>query len=54
METTKVIYNCLPPEEWHGALPKRSSFRGAFSPEMQAKVLQNWTTYGYKPILESQ
>jgi 4-hydroxy-3-polyprenylbenzoate decarboxylase len=54
MQTTKVVYNCLPPEEWHGSLPKRSSFYGAFSPAMQAKVLENWTAYGYKPILEAQ
>jgi 4-hydroxy-3-polyprenylbenzoate decarboxylase len=51
METTKVVYNCLPPEEWLGQLPKRSSFAGTFSPELQAKVLENWTNYGFAPKL---
>ncbi len=48
MQSTKVVYNCLPPEEWHGKLPKRSSFSGVFSEEMQAKVLKNWHAYGFK------
>ncbi len=47
MHTTKVIYNCLPPEEWKDALPKRSSFRGAYPTEIQEKVLRNWKEYGF-------
>ena len=48
MHTTKVIYNCLPPDSWGDRLPKRSSFRGTYSPELQKKVLENWSAYGFK------
>ena len=48
MHTTKVIYNCLPPDEWEGKLPKRSSFRASYPPWLQAKILQNWSTYGFR------
>ena len=47
MHTTKVVYNCLPPDEWKGVLPKRSSFTGTYSPELQAKVLSKWQSYGF-------
>jgi UbiD family decarboxylase len=47
MHTTKVIYNCLPPDEWEGKLPKRSSFSGSYPHWLQMKVLQNWSTYGF-------
>lgn len=30
MYTTKVIYNCLPPDDWGDQLPQRSSFTGAY------------------------
>jgi 3-polyprenyl-4-hydroxybenzoate decarboxylase len=45
--TTKVIYNCLDPEHLHGKLPKRSSFHFAYPAEIQQRVLDNWTSYGY-------
>ena len=43
----KVIYNCLPPEEWGDSLPSRSSFRHAYSPALQAQVLERWSSYGF-------
>jgi UbiD family decarboxylase len=45
--STKVIYNCLPPDEWEDHLPKRSSFSGSFPRELQEKVLTNWKSYGF-------
>lgn len=47
METTKVIYNCLPPDEWNGRLPRRSSFTGSYPVELQKKILTNWRDYGF-------
>ncbi len=48
MHTTKTIYNCLPPDEWQGKLPKRSSFHGTYPLELQEKVLANWQAYGFQ------
>lgn len=48
MHTTKVVYNCLPPDEWAGRLPKRSSFTGVYPPALQTRVLQNWRAYGFE------
>ena len=48
-KTTKVIYNCLPPEEWGDDLPRRSSFKGTYPPALQEQVLVNWTAYGFPP-----
>jgi 4-hydroxy-3-polyprenylbenzoate decarboxylase len=47
MHTTKVIYNCLPPDEWGDQLPERSSFKGAYPEALQDKVLENWQAYGF-------
>lgn len=47
MHTTKVIYNCLPPDEWGDRLPQRSSFSGAYPQALQESVLQNWQAYGF-------
>lgn len=47
MHTTKVIYNCLPPDEWGDRLPQRSSFKGAYPKELQDNVLLNWQAYGF-------
>ena len=47
MHTTKVVYNCLPPDEWGDALPERSSFAGAYPPDLQRRVLDNWAAYGF-------
>ena len=48
MQTTKVIYNCLPPDEWDDYLPQRSSFKGVYPQQLQDRVLQNWQNYGFK------
>ena len=45
--STKVVYNCLPPDEWGENLPKRSSFTGSFPQELQNRVLTNWKSYGF-------
>lgn len=47
MATTKVVFNCLPPDEWNGVLPKRSSFRGSYPLDLQEKVLNRWRSYGF-------
>lgn len=47
MRTTKVIYNCLDPEHLGGKLPRRSSFHFSYPEELQAKVLADWSGYGY-------
>ncbi len=44
---TKVVYNCLPPDDWEDKLPKRASFAHDYAPELQRKVLQNWAAYGF-------
>ena len=48
MHTTKVIYNCLPPDDWGDQLPQRSSFAGTYPEALQASVLQNWQAYGFR------
>lgn len=50
MHTTKVLYNCLPPDRWGGKLPLRSSFSGVYPPAIQAKVIANWEAYGFPPV----
>jgi UbiD family decarboxylase len=45
--TAKVVYNCLPPEDWGGRLPIRCSFAHNYSRELQDKVIANWGTYGF-------
>lgn len=47
LRTTKVIYDCLDPEHLRGKLPRRSSFAHIFPQELQAKVLADWSAYGY-------
>jgi hypothetical protein len=46
--TTKVVYNCLPPDEWGGRLPKRSSFTGSYPAQLQQRILSDWKEYGFK------
>ena len=48
MHTTKVIYNCLPPDDWGDNLPQRSSFAGTYPQELQDKILDNWQAYGFR------
>jgi UbiD family decarboxylase len=46
--TPKVVYNCLPPEDWAGKLPKRTSFKYNYSADLQARVLSRWGEYGFR------
>jgi UbiD family decarboxylase len=46
--TAKVVYDCLPPEEWGEYLPERSSFHYAYPPEIVTRVLESWSAYGYR------
>jgi UbiD family decarboxylase len=46
-QTTKVVYNCLPPEDWGDRLPVRTSFARNYPQELQDKVIANWTAYGF-------
>jgi UbiD family decarboxylase len=47
-KTTKVVYNCLPPEDWRDRLPIRTGFRWNYPRELQEKVMANWTAYGFR------
>jgi 4-hydroxy-3-polyprenylbenzoate decarboxylase len=45
---TKVIYNCLPPDELPpDQRPRRSSFRYSWPAEIQEKVIRDWKRLGY-------
>jgi UbiD family decarboxylase len=44
--TGKVIYNCLPPDEWGDKLPTRSSFAHAYPEEIRRRVLSRWEAFG--------
>jgi 4-hydroxy-3-polyprenylbenzoate decarboxylase len=46
-KTTKVVYNCLPPEDWGDRLPVRCSFTHNYSKELQDKIVANWAAYGF-------
>ena len=46
-KTTKVVYNCLPPEDWGDRLPVRTSFRWNYPEDLQEKVIANWAAYGF-------
>jgi 4-hydroxy-3-polyprenylbenzoate decarboxylase len=46
--TTKVVYNCLPPDDLPPEQrPRRSSFRHLWPREVQEKVIRDWQKYGY-------
>src|SRR5579864_1295930 len=47
--TCKVVYNCLPPEDWGDRLPLRTSFAHNYPKELQEKVIANWKSYGFPP-----
>jgi len=47
--TCKVVYNCLPPEDWGDRLPLRTAFAHNYPKELQEKVIANWTSYGFPP-----
>ncbi|MGE4049221.1 MAG: hypothetical protein AB7F35_30580, partial [Acetobacteraceae bacterium] len=46
--TGKIVYNCLPPDEWAEALPLRASFRHGYPPEIVNRVGRRWSEYGFK------
>jgi len=46
--TGKIVYNCLPPDEWGEALPIRSSFRHCYPPEIVDRVRRRWSEYGFR------
>lgn len=46
--TTKVVYNCLPPEEWGDRLPVRTAFARNYPKELQEKIVRNWRAYGFQ------
>ena len=46
-KTTKVVYNCLPPDEWGERLPTRTGFRWNYPQQLQQKVISNWNAYGF-------
>jgi UbiD family decarboxylase len=45
--TGKVVYNCLPPDEWGEALPIRASFRYCYPTEIVDQVKRRWSEYGF-------
>jgi 4-hydroxy-3-polyprenylbenzoate decarboxylase len=46
--TTKVVHNCLPPDDLAPEQrPRRSSFRHLWPREIQEKVIRDWQRYGY-------
>ncbi|MGE4048041.1 MAG: UbiD family decarboxylase, partial [Acetobacteraceae bacterium] len=45
--TGKIVYNCLPPDEWAEALPLRASFRHGYPPEIVNRVGRRWSEYGF-------
>ena len=44
----KVVYNCLPPEDWGDKLPTRTSFARNYPEDLRARVLSRWSEYGFK------
>jgi hypothetical protein len=45
--TSKVVYNCLPPDESEGKLPVRSLFARAYPAQIRERVISNWHAYGF-------
>jgi UbiD family decarboxylase len=46
--TGKIVYNCLPPDEWGEALPIRASFRHGYPPAIVDRVKRRWSEYGFR------
>lgn len=46
--TGKVVYNCLPPDEWGEALPIRASFRHGYPAGIVDRVRCRWSEYGFR------
>jgi 3-polyprenyl-4-hydroxybenzoate decarboxylase len=46
---TLALFDCTFPLDWREEdLPIRSSFKDIYSKEVQEKVLQNWSKYGFQ------
>lgn len=50
VHTDKIVYNCLPPEEWGEVLPIRASFRHGYPSHIVERVLSRWEAYGFREI----
>lgn len=50
--TGKIVYNCLPPDEWGEMLPIRASFRHGYPAEIVTRVRHRWQEYGFDAITE--
>lgn len=46
-QTTKVVYNCLPPDDWGDRVPVRCSFAHNYPKGLQQKIASNWRSYGF-------
>lgn len=46
--TGKIVYNCLPPDEWGEAFPIRASFRHGYPAEIVNRVTRRWSDYGFR------
>ncbi len=48
-KTTKVIHNCLLADRFSiEKRPKRSDFLNSWTPEIQAKISNDWHAYGFR------
>jgi 4-hydroxy-3-polyprenylbenzoate decarboxylase len=47
-----VLFDCLWPVDWDKTndVPTLVSFRKVYTQEIQDKVTNNWTDYGYAPV----
>jgi UbiD family decarboxylase len=48
--TGKIVYNCLPPDEWGEMLPMRASFRHGYPTAIVARVRDRWQEYGFDAV----
>jgi phenylphosphate carboxylase alpha subunit len=48
IETPRVVYDGLVPDEWGEQLPQRSSFRHSYPKELQERIVENWQQYGFR------
>ena len=44
--TGKIVYNCLPPDEWGEKLPVHASFRHGYPQAIVARFTDLWQEYG--------
>ena len=45
--TGKIVYNCLPPDEWGEMLPIRACFRHGYPQAIVARVTDRWQEFGF-------